>query len=276
MDLVSLVLTLRPLAEPAPDQPLPAWWGRAAHALLLKAIRARDENLAQDLHDESSVRPYTASNLLGPLRGGRLDPQAVYRLRFTGLSAAVSGILAESIRPGGPLAPGAAVELDYLGFRVEGATCDPAQDGWAAASGYSDLAASRLVSAEPAPRQVALELASPTQFHSNERTQPLPLPELVFGSLLERWNSYAPIAFPAELRRYAAECLAVNRFELRSRPVALKGGGKRIGAVGVVGYTALSYDRYWMSLVHTLAAFSLFSGVGAGVSMGLGQARIVS
>lgn len=276
MDLISTLLTLRPLAQAVPGQPLPLWWGRAAHALLLKTIRGLDENLAQDLHDEDGIRPFTASSLSGRFSSGKLALDTAYSLRFTGLNAAVSELLFTATQPGGSLAPGQQVDLDYLAFEVTAVTSQPAgQLDWAATAGYAGLAASRLVSTETAARQVTLQFASPTQFHSQERTMPLPLPELVFGSLADRWNAFAPIAFPPELKRYAAECLVINRFDLLSRPVAIKNGGKRIGAVGTVGYTTLNYDRYWMSLVQTLAAFALFAGVGAGVTMGLGQARQV-
>jgi CRISPR-associated endoribonuclease Cas6 len=275
MDLISLVLTLRPVSQPDTEHPLPLWWGRAAHALLLNTVRAVDENLAQTLHDESSIRPLTASNLMGSFKQGKLNPEGDYTLRFTGLNQAVSQILWDAIQADGWLAPGKTVELDYIRFEVSAATCDPKQNEWTALTNYNDLAAARLVSTEAAERQTSLYFASPTQFHTHERTMPLPLPDLVFGSLADRWNSFAPIAFPPELKRYASECLVINRFDLVSRPVVIKNGGKRIGAVGQISYTTLNYDRYWMSLIQTLAAFALFAGVGAGVTMGLGQTRQV-
>jgi CRISPR-associated endoribonuclease Cas6 len=275
MDLISLLITLRPLSLPDPDQPPIQWWGRAAHALLLNTIRAVDENLAQELHDESSIRPFTASNLLGKFTSGHLIKDSDYTLRFTGLNAAVSTILCSALQPGGSLSPAKKVELDFIPFEIQDAHCEAARDDWAALTQYSELAAARLVSSEAAPRQAVLHFASPTQFHSQERTMPLPLPDLVFGSLADRWNAFAPLVFPPEVKRYAAECLVINRFELSSRPVVIKNGGKRIGAVGTISYATLNYDRYWMSLIQTLAAFALFSGVGAGVTMGLGQARQV-
>jgi len=78
------------------------------------------------------------------------------------------------------------------------------------------------------------------------------------------------VAFPAETRRYAAECLAISRFDLTSRPVPAKRAacGWRSGQIT---YATLNYDRYWMSVLHTLAAFALYSGVGAATATGLGQ-----
>jgi len=70
MDLLSLTLPLTPVSIPARFQ-LPQWWGRAAHALLLRVIDAADRPLADALHDESGPhaqpgpRPFTASTLMG-------------------------------------------------------------------------------------------------------------------------------------------------------------------------------------------------------------------
>ena len=37
-------------------------------------------------------------------------------------------------------------------------------------------------------------------FQNSGRTIPFPLPEFVFGSLFERWNLYATIPLPGEVR----------------------------------------------------------------------------
>jgi CRISPR-associated endoribonuclease Cas6 len=271
-DLLSLVLVLRPLTE---DVTGPSWWGRAAHALLLDAIRAADPALAAELHEGQGPRPFTASTLMGRFPGGRVDPRGLYTLRLTAIEDRLVRRLAQAAAPGGPLAPGAAVVLDYHRFAVESAAADPSAHPWAASDGYAGLAAARLVATEPASRQVTLLFTSPTCFRSQERHVPVPLPDLVFGSLLERWNAFSPVAFPGETKRYADECLAISRYELATRHVPAKQGGLRVGAVGQITYTTLNYDRYWMSVLGALASFAIFSGVGAGTSTGLGQARVV-
>lgn len=282
MDILSLVLTLtpQPLAQPR-SEPLPAWWGRAARALLLEVVASADESLAASLQDEQTLRPFTVSSLLGSfpraqgsnLPAGAFLPNRPYTLRFTSLSAPVSQILWRAAQPGGMLAPGSQVELDHLPFCVQAVASSPQEDLWAASEDYSHLASARLVGAEPPPRQVSLAFVSPTTFHSQQRFVPLPLPDLVFGSLLDRWNAFAPIAFPPELRRFAQECLTIKRYSLKSRAVSLQKDNFRVGAVGEATYSTLNYDHYWMSLIHTLAAFAFYSGVGAGVTQGLGQCR---
>ncbi len=272
-DLLSLVLVLRPLPLADPPKEAPFWWGRAAHALLLRTVRSYNPAASEELHSDNGRRPFTASTLFDRSRGPQGEQAC---LRLTAFEGKLAGLLLESSAPGGVLAPGKLVELDDRPFEILRTAAAPEDHPWASRGAYGELAARRLVSQGAPPRQLALQLASPTAFKSQERHQPLPLPELVFGSLLERWNLYAPVAFPSELRRYAAECLAISRFDLHSRRVPGNGGGVRIGAVGTVTYTTLTYDRYWMSLLHTLAAFACYAGVGAGTTSGLGQCRAVS
>ncbi len=269
MDLTSLLLTLRPLDRDRPAASLPTWWGRASQALALQVFDVLDPALAAALHEGSSLRPFTASTLMGRMADGRLDPEGRYALRFTGLTEPVSRLLAQAVQPGGPLAPGVTLQLDYQPFRVEAAQTDG--HPWAGQAGYAELAATTLTG-DP-PRRIGLLLASPTSFRSAGKQVPLPLPELVFGSLVDRWNAFAPLAFPAEARRYAAECLAVARYSLRTRPVGGKEGALRVGALGQISYVTLNYDRYWMGVLAVLADFARYSGVGGGVTMGLGQVR---
>lgn len=243
MDLISLVLQLRPAQVPAPATLLPSWWGRAAHALLLDVVRQVNDPLANELHlnaqaePSNLVRPFTVSSLIGKFVKGALDPQEIYTLRLTAFRPDVAGLLAAAA-VNGALRPGQAVELDYIPFEI--VSIQPALPGsqesspdqrsaWAASSSYQELSAPYLLAKLPAPRRLSLQFNSPTTFKSGGMHVPVPLPELVFGSLLERWNAYAPISFPVEVKRYAAECLAVSKYVLETRPVPVKSGGLRVG-----------------------------------------------
>lgn len=94
---------------------------------------------------------------------------------------------------------------------------------------------------------------------------------------MRRWNAFAPLALPEEdVRRYANEMVVVSRFSLRSEPGWDRGRALRIGAVGEITYRALSRDRYWLSVLHLLADYARFAGVGAMTTMGMGQVRHVA
>jgi len=297
MPLLSLLLTLQPVETSPndPQRPLPLWWGRAVHALLLDVIRQADDRLAASMHDApqspitnhqsaienhqsaipNPLRPFTVSTLMGPSTRNGLDANASYHLRLTAFREDVVEHLLAAIQPGGMLSPGSLVELDYVGFQIQSA--DPPIENphsdWSAFTSYQDLSAPYLLAKTQAPRSITLKFTSPTVFKSGGMHVPIPLPSLVFGSLLEKWNAFAPIAFPPETKRYAGECLAISRYQLYTRPVPAKNHGLRVGGLGQITYVTLGYDRYWMSLIATLADFALFSGVGAGTTMGLGQGR---
>lgn len=275
-DLLSLVLHLRPLEEHRADgeRPLPAWWGRAAHALMLDVIRSYDPPLAERLHDdENAPRPFTVSNLMGKGKHKALLPEQTYALRLTSLDASITAVLLQALAKGGVLSSGAIIELDYIPLRVEKACTQAEEHPWAHTTSYQELSAPYLLAKEMPSRRISLSLTSPTTFKSNDMYYPFPAPRLVFGSLLTRWNTFAPVVLPPEAQRYAEACMAVSRYRLSTRRVAMKGGGARGGCVGEVTFATTRYDKYWMSLMHLLANYSLFAGLGAGTTMGMGQSR---
>lgn len=283
-DLLSLVLTLQPLEVPAGRGEFPHWWGRAAQAVLLDIVQQRDAALAGQLHANpqaagnnhpaeslSTLRPYTVSTLMGRFKKlGAPDPAQVYALRFTALTAE----LVELMQGFAATAAGCTLELDHLPFRVLAVTDQTAQQPWAGLDSYAGLGA-RFLSADTLARRVNFQFTSPVVFKSGGLSQPLPTPALLFHSLLERWNAFAPLAFAPEVRRYVEECLAVSRFRLQSQSVSMKEGGLRIGAIGQLTLTTTNPDRFWLGQIHTLAAFARFAGLGAGTAQGLGQARAV-
>lgn len=294
MDLLSLVLTLRPTPGPghpspsgdSPDEKAdegrePQWMGRAAHSLLLDCVRQADPALAESLHAGTGLRPFTASGLIGSSPRYKLSPERSYHLRLTALTAPVTQALLAAFQAG-PLRVGETLTLADARLRVEAADWGESSDpntrlpnAWAAATTYEALSAPWLLGRErPAPR-LALQFSSPTTFKSAGKHVPVPLPGWVFGSLLEKWNAFALVALPPEARRFAEECLALTAYRLSTRMLPIKESGLRTGAVGQARYTALNPDRYWLSLMHLLADFALFAGVGAGTTMGLGQCRRV-
>ncbi len=126
-----------------------------------------------------------------------------------------------------------------------------------------------------APRRWALEFISPVTFRHERTNHPLPLPELVFGSLLDKWNALAPLPLPSELHAVAAG-LVVSNFELRSLAVPTKGGALQIGAVGRCAYSAVQQNVAWLAEIDLLARFAFYGGVGAGTARGFGQTRLIA
>lgn len=266
--LIAIVLQL----EAAAPARLPLHLGRANHAAALRLIGSVDAALAQTVHDAEGPKPLTCSGLLGvtPGRDGvSLRAGQACAVRLTGLTRAVSLALEEGLLRG---KPPATWELDGAPFRVTGATCDATAHGWSGRSSCEQLAGAALAHGEEG-RTVAFEFASPTAFKSAGYTVPVPMPGLVFGSLVERWNHFAPLRLSGEMRRFADEMMVISRYRLESRAVVQKNDAWRIGGVGTVTYRSMSGDRYWLSVLHALAGFALYSGVGVQTATGMGQVR---
>ena len=268
--LTSLVLTL------TADRPLtfPPHLGRASHAAFLRLIAhgsAGDPALAARLHAPDERRPFTCSTLWGARRlGGSLvlPPDRPVFLRYTGLTAEVSAHLRRLAD-----APPAHVEVEGARLAVQQATLDPAVHPWAGQATYEGLAAGHLLPGEPPPHHVEWEFASPTAFRSGGLTVPVPLPGLVYGSLVDKWNAFAPVAVSEEVRRFAEECLAISRYELATHSVAGKGEALQIGCMGHCRYVAVNRDRYWLGVIQLLTDYAFYAGVGYQTAVGMGQAR---
>ncbi len=265
--LTSLVLTL----EAKQPLSLPPFLGRASHGALLRFVAEEDRGLAERLHAPDERRPFTCSTLWGGRRRGQslvLEPGESAFLRYTGLSEEMSRQLERMAER-----PPHHIEIEGNPLAVRQATLDPADHPWAGRTSYEELASRRLLPGGPLASRVELEFASPTAFRSGGRTLPVPLPDLVFSSLVEKWNSFAPVTVSEEVRRFAAECLAISRYRLSTQAVAGKGESVQIGFVGRCRYAVLNRDRYWLSLIHLLADYAFYAGVGYQTTVGMGQAR---
>jgi CRISPR-associated endoribonuclease Cas6 len=269
LDLLALVVQLTPV-EPVT---LPAHLGRAVYQWWLSYMAEDDPALAESLHNSDERKPFTCSTLIGGRRGDApftsvYQPEQPVWFRLTGLTPAVGRQLQRLAET----AP-STIELHHTPFTVQAvATAD---HEWAGQSGYEQLAEPFLL-AKAAPQfRVALRFASPTTFRSQAMSQPVPLPAWVFGSLLDRWNSFSPIQLADETRRYAAECIALSHYALRTRAVPLKEKIVQMGCLGLARYHLLNRDKFWANMINLLAAYSFYSGVGYQTTIGLGQTRPV-
>ncbi len=276
--LISLLLILTPDAPAT----LPADLGRAVQAETLARLAQVDPALAEAVHAGDGPKPLTCSSLVAadPAAGPRgrhpadsmpVRPDARYFVRITGLTGPVCRALRAALIE----QPPAAWTLHGQPFRVAEVICDSVRDGWTGQASYEALAAAALQRGAGLPRAITLEFISPTAFKSQEMQVPVPLPGLVFGSLVERWNAFSPVALDPDLRRFAGEQVAISRYRLESRPVPAKNGALRIGGVGQVTYAALDDDRYAVAALNILADFALYSGVGVQTATGMGQCRRV-
>ena len=157
-------------------------------------------------------------------------------------------------------------------FAVAGWTADTEQDGWAGSSSYAELTMQHTLTPRPPGPWINLRFASPTTFRSGGNHVPLPIPALMLGHWLEKWNAFAPLALHPDVRAFAEEQVVVNRYDLHTEPVQF-GPATIIGFLGQCSLTVKHDDPYWRRIPHLLAAYSFWCGTGHKTTHGLGQTR---
>lgn len=268
-DLLAAVITL----EPARAGELDPFQGRAMHALFLELTRRADTGAASALHDSEGLKPFTSSNLTGlHLADGAhralVQPGALLRWRITTCEPALTALWLDRILPHLP----PTLSVGDMELAVRGWTADEAKDGWAGCSSYSELAQRHTLAPRPPGPWISLRFASPTTFRSQGIHVPLPIPQLMLGHWLEKWNAFAPLSLHPDVRAFAEGAVAVNRYDLHTEAIQF-GAATIIGFTGSCSLIVRSDDPYWRRIPHLLAAFSFWCGTGHRTPYGLGQTR---
>lgn len=253
---------------------LPMNMGPALRAEFLKWVGEADSRQADDLHDGNDLRPYTVSDLTGTFRAQRgvqlVESGQSAWFRITSLRQAETSLLLDSVLP---MVEGRSVSLGRTGFQVRKVAWREGEHPWARQSSYQALADRYFKSDGQPSDALEVEFVSPTTFHSDVHL-PLPIPEMVLGSWLERWNRFSSAGLPREMGQLEQARLALSRYKLETRAMHYDKAAW-IGFAGRCRFRVLSDDEYWLRLCSLLADFAFFCGTGAKTSFGMGQTRMM-
>lgn len=268
-DLDALILRLRPSHS---DQ-IPAWTGRAAQAWFLDALRRVQPELSSAVHDGDGLRPFTISSLEGaspqPDSTIFLHPRQTYSLRLTTLHPDVTKIVHNHLITDW-LTNG--IILHSQPFRVD--RIDPGTPG--GASNYSGLV-SRFSILDRLSHRLTFDFRSPTAFKKTGGiVVPLPQADLVFGSLVSRWNQFSQLPITDEIREILTTEIAVISARIETHHVSFERAarGAVTGFTGRVTFNLVSDDQDALKWFHVLGAFAPYSGAGLRTTMGLGQIAV--
>lgn len=271
-DLLSIVLELRP-ADSA-SAPLKPWYGRAAQALFLNAVRrAHSAALAARMHEENHVRAYTASSLFSdrPLNG-LFDPTSCYFLRFTALDDITAAALRKAVLPGSPLGPNERVHLAGADLEIQAAHFSPFQHPLACSESSVRVWSETMQSAGKLPPRLSFQLNTPTFFKETQSASltPFPSPRLFFCSLADRWKVHMNLEIPPGFRQFVQDHVSLVEDDLCLVTVS-DGEHEHCGSVGQLSFEcARPASPYWI-FAHILARFAFYSGVGKETARGFGQ-----
>jgi CRISPR-associated endoribonuclease Cas6 len=145
-------------------------------------------------------------------------------------------------------------------------------------AGYTDFA--QLLARAGSSREIDLHFASPTAFSlgrlpgGKKRMGLLPEPELIFDSLLRKWNQFAAadLAHDPDLRKLVAESCMPAQYQIQTAMFQFP-RYLQVGFVGRCRFQVLCEDAGYLRILNALADFALYGGVGYKTTMGMGQVR---
>jgi CRISPR-associated endoribonuclease Cas6 len=242
--------------------------GRQMHALFLDIIGRLSPGLAGTLHADTPLRPFTISGLIGQSdeeqTAGRVNAGNTYYARFTFLDASISSVFRDAA---GRLVREVRL-LDKARFVIEGLLERSSESPLCGA-----VAAEQLLHSAGSARKIHLQFFSPCVFRSQGRRNVVfPLPQLVFGSWLARWQHFSSAPLDPLLANIF-ERVNVSRYALLTRPAGY-GSYLETGFEGdCVFELPKNISDEEAGCLNALADFAFYCGTGAKTAMGMGQTR---
>jgi CRISPR/Cas system endoribonuclease Cas6 (RAMP superfamily) len=217
----------------------------------------------------AEARPFTVSSLGGEIvatSGGglRACAGAYCRFRWTALdphTEAISDEIAAHL-------PGQRIMLGPIEVEVDAVQSREQEDVWAGRATYEEIWDSNATREEPL---LVLSFQSPTTVPLQRNTRALPLPELVFGSLMDKWQRWGPVDLSG-IRAALSNRVDLEYFRIEARPVRA-GRRPETAFMGTVGYSLRRLDPLLRGALHALGAYAFYAGVGARTVAGYGQVR---
>lgn len=266
----SLVLNLIP-RSPVPRSNLS---GRHLHALFLELVNSVAPDLANQLHQQTSEKAFVLSPLQVDEHQRKSNilqfqydrPLAVGRACWWRIGLLDDALFGQLTQLWLNLSPDRAWHLGPAELQLVSilGTPQPHQP-WASFATYGQI----YEQASDRDRQITLAFCTPTTFRLTKYDCALPSRELVFHSLLKRWNQYSAIPFEKTLY----EVLYPSRFDIYTEVVS-DSRSKLIGCVGTITFQVLGeIEPEVIKQINTLADFALYSGIGRKTPMGMGHVR---
>lgn len=274
-------------AFPRTDLPLAHAQGKILHGLFYELLQNASAAKGDEVHSSEGLKPFSTALLLNERqrRAESIRAGEELKIRFTFLDDALYPLLARYFLS----TPDLSFDLVRTELTVSRILSTP-QSGeeWAGFSSFAEIYAN----ASDSEKQFLFHFATPTFFKRGggpaypDLLVPLPLPDLVFGSLLRNWNQFAPTSFVEAnlLKEICSHHVEITHHRISSQLARLifprDDGTYRTttfpGFVGSCSFRLVElHDQSIIQTLNALADFAFFSGVGAKTTMGCGVARRV-
>ena len=246
--------------------------GRLLHAAFFQLIRNHSEKLAADTHDNVRFKPFTVSELFPQKKveqvGNYITVRKgdVFHWRVTALNEPLlQAMLA--------VPEGYVLRAGPVSMRIERIITESDDFGAAALLDENQLISACL--GVDKVKRITFSFISPVSFRSFEDDYPFPLPQLIFGSIADKWNlAKMPVELDKEEERNVAANILPESWNGQTRQVFFKPDRGITGFVGDFTFNIRMLPKEMQQLFLLLAQFAQFSGVGRLTGQGLGQTAV--
>ena len=271
-------------AFPKTDLPIIHAQGKVLHGLFYELLQKASTAKGDEVHDTSGLKPFSTALLLTDRQrraeGIRVGEELKFRFAF--LDDSIYPLLSRYFLT----TPDLTLELVQTELTVARILTTPHSDeAWAGYSSFEDL----YKQASDEDKRFSFHFATPTHFKRGggptypDLMVPLPLPDLLFGSLLRNWNQFSALPFSEEalLKDIFAHNLEMTTHRISSQQARLvfqkADGTYRTtafpGFIGKCSFRLLEmHDASVVKQLNALADLAFFSGLGARTPMGFGVA----
>lgn len=270
---------------PKTDLPLIHAQGKVLHGLFYELLQKASVAKGDEIHDTTGLKPFSTALLLNERqrRAEGIRAGEELKVRFTFLDDTIYPLLSRYFLATQDLH----LELVHTELTVARILTTPqSTEEWAGYTSFADL----YRHASDEEKRFSFHFATPTFFKRGggpaypDLIVPLPLPDLVFGSLLRNWNQFSALPFSEEalLKDIFAHNLEMTSHRIASQQARLvfqqPDGKYRTtafpGFIGQCHFRLLAvHDAEVVKQLNALADLAFFSGIGARTTMGFGVAR---
>ncbi|MCP2519121.1 CRISPR system precrRNA processing endoribonuclease RAMP protein Cas6 [Candidatus Aminicenantes bacterium AC-335-B20] len=237
------------------------------YRLFINIVKKENEEIAEQFQNFNEDLPVTLSPFLKGIKYSKgktyayLGEYPIFRITY--LKEEILEIILKSFNS----CYGKKELLNFANGKVQIAKVDIQKSFYANFITFKNI----LSNAEE-KENIVLEFSSPTIFEISEKRRLFPDPEIVFCSLLEKWNKFSSIKLSEQIKNEFGK-IEVIQYRLTTEFVNFS--NKKIpGFLGKVNYRLLkSMDKKIVKYLNALADFSFYSGVGSKTIIGMGQAR---
>ncbi len=253
--------------------------GHLCHAAFYNIMKTVDPATAAILHDSTSRKPFTISQLQGfgrhqrgklPIRTGQTGHIRVTLLDPTLFQTFIAYFLDGTKRP--------TIRLNAAEFVISEILNTPTSHKRA---GYTSLDHLRdhwqQTTLTPQHHAIDLRFASPTTYRMYDRPyrayEVVPNPTYIFGNLARRWDQLTGEETAETTREYAAQNIIVTRHRTHTEMYKLR-HAQQVGFMGHVQFELKDRaDENSVRHINRLADLAFYTGSGSKTTHGMGQLR---